>query len=183
MVNILKVTDKGKARQLSATMHQRSTHRLYFRKMKNKINTLADNKELKKIVKQVERVILDQKLYKKIKPAEDYIFSHRDFNAENILYNKEEARYYVLDWSSYGLGLKGSDAAKLLASYDLAFTEIEERYLAEVFENVTIVDCIFFAYQLIIEWIKKLTGTNMKQQVSQCILPAAQYIEKQNTQV
>lgn len=183
VVNILKVTDKGKARQLSATMHQRSTHRLYFRKMKNKINTLADNKELKKIIKQVERVILDQKLYKKIKPAEDYIFSHRDFNAENILYNKEEARYYVLDWSSYGLGLKGSDAAKLLASYDLAFTEIEERYLAEVFENVTIVDCIFFAYQLIIEWIKKLTGTNMKQQVSQCILPAAQYIEKQNTQV
>ena len=79
--------------------------------------------------------------------------------------------------------MKGSDAAKLLASYDLAFTEIEERYLAVVFENVTIVDCIFFAYQLIIEWIKKLTGTNMKQQVSQYILPGAQYIEKQNTQV
>lgn len=93
---ILKVTDTGKAYHLSSQMHKRSTHRLIFLSIRRKIHTLEQSAELAKYVDRFEAVILGLALYKKIDPTTDYVFSHRDFNENNILYDEKKGGIRLL---------------------------------------------------------------------------------------
>lgn len=180
IVNLLKATDKGKAHELSALMHRRSTHQIIFRYIKNKISDLPYREELKQQVARFERIILEQALYEKITPTADYVFCHGDFNANNILYNQQEHRYYVIDWSSYGLGLRGYDLAKFFASYRVPFSEIEKDYLDSIFAGgeAAYLQKIFFVYNLFIFWINRLDLDNIEEQLTQCIVPGVNYVEK-----
>lgn len=178
--DILQMTDRGKAAHLSSLMHRRSTHLLIFQNMRKKIHPLQQREELQRQITRFERLILTLELYREINPATDYVFTHGDFNGNNILYNKKEDKYYVIDWSSYGLGLRGQDAAKLFASCRMPFKEIMESYIDLIFEEdeKIVLNKVFFVYWLLILWIERLDLENIEKQLTDDITPGADYIEQ-----
>lgn len=177
---ILKVTDKGKAYQLASLMHKPSTHAIIFKSIRSKIKDLYHRDELEQVVAQMEAIILGLKLYKEINPAEDYVFCHGDLNESNIIYNKKEANYFVIDWSSYGLGLKGYDLARLFADSGVPFSEINEFYLTKIRkkDEENKVNQIFFVYHLFIFWIDSLDLKNVEEEIAQNMIPAVNYVKE-----
>lgn len=177
---ILSVTNRGKADHICSLMHKRSTHVAIFQKMRNKIHHLEQQEELQQLIMRFEQIILTSELYRKLDPAEDYMFSHGDFNGNNILYDHSEKSYYIIDWSSYDLALKGYDLAKLFASYRLPFKAISDNYLALIFaeDKEDWLGQVFFIYHLLILWIDRLDLENVAEQITEYIAPAANYIEK-----
>lgn len=179
-IGLLKIVDRGKSVPLSSLMHKLSTHEFIFSFMENNIKSLEGKFNLNKLIDRIKYIIIDLKMYEKINPKEDYVFCHRDLHKNNILYDKEKNQWFIIDWVNYGLGLKGNDVGRFLMSYGFTFKEIEEQYLNHVSNkmNQTMIEKIFFTYDLIILWVGVLNKDNMEEQVNDCISPAVQYMER-----
>lgn len=179
-MGLLNIVDRGKNVPLSSLMHKYSTHEFLFSFMKNKIKDLDENLDLNKLIDRIKYIIIDLKMYKNINPKKHYFFSHRDFHKNNILYDKEDQKYYVIDWVNYGLALKGNDMVRFFMSCGFTFKQIEKEYLNNISgkEEDLIIKKMFFAYDLIILWIGALNKDNQQKQTINCIYPAVQYMEE-----
>lgn len=169
---ILKETDRGKAVALASIMHKESSHDFILWRMKNKIKKMPNRLDLEQLIERIRHIMIDQQLYDKINAKADYVFCHGDYNKDNVLYDQEEKRYYIIDWSSYGLGLPGHDLAKLFISYDFNFQEAKEYYPSqELLFN------LFLTYDLLILWIKRLNLDNMEETMKKRLIPGIEYME------
>lgn len=177
VVKILKITDKGKAIPLSSLMHKLSTHKIIFKRMKNKVNNLDSNYNIERLIDRVKHIIIDMKMYEYINPEERYVLCHGDFDEDNVLYDKASDTYSVIDWSSYRLGIKGYDLTKYFWSFGLSFKEIRENYLDSTQNGIDNIDRMFFVYNFLIICIERLNRNKIDKEITQRILPVVNYIE------
>lgn len=178
-MELLKVVDRGKKVPLSALMHKLSTHEFIFSYMKNKIKSIEGDIDLNKLLDRVKYIIIDLKMYKKINPRKHYVFCHRDLHKNNILYDKEKNKYYIIDWVNYGLALEGSDLARCFMSWGFTFKRIEEGYLNNISNRTEdlMIKRMFFTYDLIVLWVGVLNKDNLQEQINNNLSPAIQYME------
>ena len=177
VIEILRITDRGKAINLSSLMHKSSTHKIIFKDMKNKIRQMTYKDDLKDFINRVEYSILGLKIYKKIIPKDRYVFCHGDFDKGNVLYNRADNIYKVIDWSSYHLAMRGYDLTKCFWHFKLSFKKIREIYLDSTHNNMDDLDKIFFAYNFLIICIERLDKDKVDKEINERIMPLTNYVE------
>lgn len=183
IVEILKVTDKGKSRPFSSLMHKSFTHKVIFKRMKDKTSNLNSNYNIEEFIGRIEHIMIGLKMYEHIEPKERYIFCHGDFDENNILYDKQSDTYNVIDWSGYRLGMKGYDLTKYFWSFGLSFKEIREIYLDSTENGIDDIERIFFAYNFLIISIERLDRNKIDEEITERIIPATEYIENLSKEI
>ena len=180
LVRILKIADRGRMIPISSSMHRPSTHRFIIKDMRKNAPKVKVKLEIEEIINRIEHIIIDLKLYQEINPKDHYVFCHRDLNAGNIIYDRENDRYNIIDWSTYGLGLRGHDATTFLCDYGLKFIEIRDLYLNNIEDGDMDINLkkIFSTYNLLIIWLHRLDLENSLEQMEKCIEPAVDYMQE-----
>lgn len=114
------------------------------------------------------------KLSREIIPEKDYCFSHNDFHYRNVCINKSNHKLVVLDWNTYGWGLKGIDVVKFLCHYSVDFDWFKQNYL-DTIENDrknTHHKMLVFAYI----YFKSQQSITIENEIETFYKPAFQYI-------
>lgn len=129
-----------------------------------------------KIVKEMETLILDNKLYNFINPEEHYSLVHGDFNRRNSLFIEENQLIKVFDWEFFKIGPHFIDIARYLSVNLVSHTDVKKIYLdnKKLGGNLTIIEKIFFLYILILLYIITLREGRVEEEMERCILPAFQ---------
>lgn len=162
-----------------ATIHQEQSNREVFRWLKGRIEQLSCSPEVCQLIRKLEYIILNLKIYQKIVPNEQYVFLHNDFHKSNILLEDSSKRFYIIDWEKYGVGPAGYDLIRFFQDYDLTFNEIREVYLQDLAETnqLDLLNQLFFVYPLIISYFTEPIGKGLDKLSEDYVKPAVEYIE------
>ncbi|MDG5786700.1 ATP-binding cassette domain-containing protein [Evansella sp. AB-P1] len=147
---------------------------LYFQRNKRKYSDKTVN-----LIKRIEHLIMDNKLYEMLDPKKHYSFLHGDFHTQNILYDEKNDKYSVIDWAYCGLAPVGCDLVKLFRRLKFSFKQIDIHYLSnpsfgQKLENI---QKIFFVYALILTWFNAFSRNQIENHQEEYLIPAIAYLE------
>jgi len=171
--------NKISLKQAFAVIHRESTNREIFNQLYNKLRRLNYSPDTIELIRRLEYMIIDRKMYEKLKPELHYTFLHGDFNRSNILIDNV-GHYKVIDWSNLMIGPVGLDMVQFFKAFDFSFREIYKLYLTNVYceSYLETIEKIFFIYALIIiVWFQKLNRNTIDTQNYKYLVPAIKYIE------
>jgi len=161
-----------------SSIHKESTNRRLFMLLDKKLSSANYSAASINILRHLEKIIMNFKLYEKIIPEKHYSFLHADLGPHNILL-KNDLCPYVLDWNSYTIGLSCFDAAYFLSRYKFSFEEIEKLYLnnINIGKDLDNIENIFFIYALIVIWFQRFNRKDFDRAHLKYLDPAMDRLE------
>ncbi len=160
-------------------IHKEETNKVIFSSLFDKLKEDNCSVEIINLIKHLETIIVDLKLYEKIIPQNHFVFLHGDLGRHNILVENNTNNVYVLDWSLYTYGPRWIDLIKLFARFKLTFEEINTEYYIKNERNINLdtLEELFFTYGLIISWFIMFPASYLEENKEVYLVPAVKHIE------
>jgi tetratricopeptide (TPR) repeat protein len=163
-----------------SNIHLESTNKRLFMLLNKKLRSANYSAMSIDILRRLEIIIMNFKLYENIKPEKHYSLLHGDLGPHNILL-KNDADPYVLDWNTYTVGASCFDPAYFLTRYKLSFEKIYELYLSNINKSkenkLDNIEKIFFIYALIVIWFQRLSCRDFNRMHFKYLAPAINQLE------
>lgn len=155
------------------SIHKKSTNKMIIKRLYKRNKKLGNSAEIKKLLKQIEHTIIDKKIYKLIRPELHYSFLHSDFEANNILVDKNN-NHNLIDWDTYQVGPRGLDLVKFIDRLKLPFKEIEDFYLSnrKFQEDASDINEFIIIYALIVSRFNRLNHNKLNEEIIEFFEPA-----------
>lgn len=172
--------NKVSLRLAFTVIHRESTNKEIFKQLYIKLRELSYSPDTIKLIRRLEYIIIDKKMYEKLKPELHYAFLHGDFNRSNILIDNNRCHCKVIDWSNLMVGPVGLDIVQFFKAFDFSFRKIDKLYLTNVYyeSHLETIEKIFFIYALIIiVWFQKLDQNTVNTQHHEYLGPAIECLE------
>ncbi len=131
-----------------------------------------------RLIKRLEKVILENKMYKKLFPNKHYSFRHGDLTLNNIIQKIPSGELKLLDWGNSRMGPKWFDITGFLALTKISFNDINKLYLQGEFSScLDPVEKLFFIYTLIVIWFNVLSKKEFGNNYDIYLEPAIKQLE------
>jgi thiamine kinase-like enzyme len=133
-----------------ASMHLESTNLKIINFILNEM--YKENYDIRSInlMNYIKRLIIEQKLYKKLNLEKHYALQHGDFFMDNFLIQNSNGKLFIIDWGRMILAPKWNDIVAFFANEKIPFNKIEKYYLNNAYLDS--LEKLFFIYNLIIAW-------------------------------
>lgn len=179
--NIFKEIGSYKSKYESMMLHRKSVNSEIITDLYKLLKKKDNHIESDEFINRLKRVILGDKMYKKITPKYHYAFCHNDFHKNNILTDNHNNRCYVLDWNCYSYSLKGWDMAYYFGNFEFTFEEIKELYINRKYSSDRSVDekvgILYYVFLQVYIWALRLRGDDWFSKRNEYFQPAIEYIE------
>lgn len=145
-----------------------------FVSMKQYIKDKAFPDEVHRVLHQIEKSIMDNRLYLFIEPNKHYALLHGDFTPNNIKTDRNGS-VKVFDWAGFKTGPRFMDVARYVAygaTGKVSYTDIKEKYLFNKQSGLTLIEQIFFLYAYVMMLMADLKNENMDTIISEYMYPA-----------
>ena len=161
-------------------IHEEAINKRLFFLISKRLDSSKYSLETVFLLKKLEYIIMNFKLYTKLNVKKSYAFLHGDFGPHNIIIESGSNRPYVIDWNSYTVGPSWFDLANLFVKLKLSFEEIQKEFLdsKETDKNYYNINQIFFVYALIVIWFQSLSRKKFDKIFGRDLAPAMEYLEK-----
>lgn len=126
------------------------------------------------IIKQLESLVMDNKLYCFISPEKHYSLVHRDFTTRNVKFNKIDASIKVFDWAGFSIAPHFITIARYFSSSLTDYETVRSFYLEDndINGGLSLIEKIFFLYSLILLYILRLKEKKVEKNLNKYITPA-----------
>lgn len=115
-----------------------------------------------------------KELSKMINPKSDYCLLHNDLHHKNVFWDTQANKLVVLDWNTYGWGLKGIDVIKFVSHFKINFIWFKDIYLDKINENNNRLLVFFLIYY------KVQQNKDIQSEIESFYLPAYQYLVQES---
>jgi len=119
-----------------------------------------------------------KKVSKLIKPENDYCFVHNDLHHKNVFMDKSTNRLVIMDWNTYGWGLKGSDIVRFVSHFECTFDWFKTEYLDKQNDKRSKIQNIMLVFLLI--YGKYIQNINFDDTSRVFYLPALKWINSES---
>lgn len=145
-----KTNDPITALQSFSSIHKKESNESLFKQIHKQIKKMK-YKESKVYFERLEKIIMENRIFDKINPLENYSIQHGDFFEHNLI---QKGKYvYCIDWGCGNFGPIPTDIAGFLGRMKLPYDSIQKMYLNNHISNhLSTIDRILFIYILIITW-------------------------------
>ncbi|NTW90637.1 MAG: phosphotransferase [Erysipelotrichaceae bacterium] len=110
---------------------------------------------------------------RKINPKKHYCLLHNDLHHKNVFWDTTDNKLIVLDWNTYGWGLKGIDVIKFVSHFKLDFNWFKHIYLDKIDdENKQLLVFLLIYY-------KVQQNKDIQSEIDFFYLPAYQYLTQE----
>lgn len=176
LVELSQEKDFAKKNNVYSLMHKKGTNQEILLRLQKKFSGHPD---LCSLIKSLETIIIDMKMYERLEPSVHYSLCHNDFRKENIILNLSNDKLYVIDWALFDIGIRNQNLVKFFGSLNLNFEEINKNYLKLIDDNDydNNVIKLFFVFSLIIWWLERTEAKNINQFITTNIEPAVKYLD------
>lgn len=111
---------------------------------------------------------------KRVDPKKDYCLLHNDLHHKNVFWDIINNKLVVLDWNTYGWGLKGIDVIKFVSHFKLDFKWFKQFYLDKMNDNNKQLLVFFLIYY------KVQQNKNIHSEIDSFYQPAYQYLTQES---
>ena len=129
-------------------------------------------------IKRLAECVRNKEFYKYVLPEKHYTLCHGDYSLNNVLYNKENNEYHIIDWTQCNFGPKMMDISTILRKqreYTYSFAELEEILLRfKIKYSLSVVDQFLFYFGSILVSLMLKRGTIIKEDPTLFFVPAVQ---------
>ncbi len=150
-LNDFKKTSGERVKNIFAAIEQASTNANVFKWLYQNVENIDPSDLLLDLIRKLEKLIIGERFYEKIIPANNYSLLHGNFGKTNTLIDGH-GKLFIFDWDSYAIGPKGFDLAYYFWKQRWSFRKIDEVFLEqkEASDCLTDLDKLFFIYTLIV---------------------------------
>lgn len=133
-------------------IHKKSINKKLLTSLKRELTQKNYPQSLKKLINELEKLIMQNKLFLFINPEKDYSLLHGDFIPSNMKEDIVTEEVKVFDWATFKLGPRFLDILKFFSKKLSPYVQVKELYLFNDTnnENLSIIEKIFFLYAYII---------------------------------
>ncbi|WP_100012059.1 phosphotransferase [Lentibacillus sediminis] len=163
-----------------SSIHKEPRNKEVFDFIHEKINKLNYSRNSKTLIKRMEDIIINKRIYKELNPLIHYSIQHGDLFHYNLLWEKSSNKLYVIDWGTVRIGPAWCDMAGFLGKEKITFQEIQSSYLLNnnVSGHLKPIEKLFFIYTLIVVWLIKFSKKEFENSHETHILPAIELMEE-----
>lgn len=166
--------------QFFTQIHKKKYNQKLFESLHLLINQNEYPETIYHMVHRLEDIVMKNQLYDLIEPEKLYTLMHGEFKPESLIIARESGTPYVIDWSTFTIGLNVVEMARYLSASLPSFITVEQVYLHKE-TNLTHIERIFFLYAIILfyllRWLKS-TKTESRKKISDFIQSALDAMEQ-----
>jgi hypothetical protein len=122
-----------------------------------------------------------KRISKLIIPEYDYCFIHNDLHHKNVFWDKIENRLVIMDWNTYGWGLKGIDIVRFVSHFSFDFEWFRTQYLVKQNEERSRIQNIMLVFLLV--YAKYLQDIDITYTLNTFYQPALEWINSESEMV
>lgn len=116
--------------------------------------------------------------YQYVSPQQHYSLCHGDYSLNNVLYNKSDDQYHIIDWTQCNFGPKMMDISTILRKqreYTYSFNELEEiAYKYSSKYPLSAIDLFLFYFGSILVSLMLKRGTIINEDPTLFFIPAVE---------
>src|SRR5690625_2621692 len=158
-----------------ASIHLPGHNALIFELLHDFAQENLESRCLLPIVHQLEKLVMNKRLYLALKPEIHYGMMHSDFTVDNIMGNKADGSFKIIDWQSYKYGPKFFDILRFVTHLELPYADVRREVLAKE-KRFSEIELFFFLYGYIITNLLTDFGEPLSFRIASKVRPAMEDI-------